>query len=97
MQTIGHGESREMSALDALVVAAESESVTKPDVEINAARPTIARITPDVNGGDPPVSGELLALDDDEIVIKSHHERVGSIAIHFPVTGYRISLESGTS
>ena len=42
-------------------------------------------------GGAPAVAGRILGLDVDEIVIARDDARVGTVAVHFPQVGYRVT------
>ena len=48
-------------------------------------------IQPDVNGGEQPVAGKIRFADAQTVVIDRFATDVGTIAVHFPRSGYRIS------
>lgn len=92
---IGHGKPSDMSAADALQIAKSSEPNTpehadaldplriKPGMAVN--------IVADVDGGEEPVSGSVRFIDRDTIAVLKRHERVGTVCIHFPRAGYRVT------
>ena len=90
----GHGTPEEMTAADALALAAASEpaSVTSPaDAEpsgIPVGRQVIVR--PDDTGRDE-VRGTLLSADGQELVIAHENSRVGRVNLHFPRAGFDVS------
>lgn len=93
---IGHGKPTEMSAAEALQIAQTSEPNTpehadshdplgiKPGMTVN--------VVADVDGGEEPVSGNVRYIDRDTIALLKQHERVGTVCIHFPRVGYRVTL-----
>ncbi len=94
---LGHGTSLDMTAKDALEVARAAESTATEGIEpfevqdLHPGQNVI--VTPDNHSAE--ITGTLLALSRDECIISSHHPRVGTIAIHFPRVGYRISRAPG--
>jgi len=93
---IGHGKPSAMSAAEALQIAKTSEPNTpeqadphdpmgiKPGMTVN--------VVADVDGGEEPVSGSVRYIDRDSIALLKRHEQVGSVCIHFPRVGYRVTL-----
>ncbi|MGB8694314.1 MAG: hypothetical protein WCD08_12485, partial [Steroidobacteraceae bacterium] len=47
------------------------------------------RVTPDDYGKDP-VVGELVTLERQEVALRRHDPRVGTVVTHFPRLGYRV-------
>lgn len=91
---IGHGRSTQMSAEDALAVArgAEPMPVThmKRHASIHGVAPGAAvKVTPDDNAR-VPVSGTLVAVDDDEIVLHRSDPQTGDLHLHFPRAGFEV-------
>ena len=43
-----------------------------------------------------PVAGTLVGLDTDEVVIRRHDERAGTLHVHFPRIGFQIRKDSRT-
>jgi glutathione S-transferase len=89
----GHGVPQPMSAADAIAVALAAEPQAPdlpPDGDPSGLKAgTEVVVTPDDTGRDP-VTGRLLAADAQEIVVRSHHPRVGAVNLHFPRAGYDV-------
>jgi glutathione S-transferase len=91
---IGHGNPVEMSATEALDVAANSDpqapglAASGDPSGLKLGREVV--VTADDTGRDP-VRGTLLAADARELVIRSEHPRVGALAIHFPRVGFDVA------
>ena len=49
-------------------------------------------VSPDVNGGEQPVTGTVRFADADTIVIDRHTDEVGNVCVHFPRAGYRVDV-----
>ncbi|MGH1480047.1 MAG: glutathione S-transferase family protein [Geminicoccales bacterium] len=92
---IGHGETKDLSAEDALDIAAKSEPTTPRHDDPGDRQGLTPGITVDVrpmeDGGDPPVTGEIRYIDAETIALHRTEERLGSLVVHFPRVGYRIS------
>jgi glutathione S-transferase len=97
VRAIGHGEVSDMSSQEALDIAAAGESETAERADPSdpqGLKPGMTvSIVPDVDGGDPPVSGPLRAVDRETISILHENDRAGQVCIHFPRAGYRVSVE----
>jgi hypothetical protein len=96
VRAIGHGSPSDMDPGEALDIARAAEPETgeladplDPQKLEPGMRVTIA---PDSDGGDPEVPGTAHAISRDTIAILSEHERVGTVCIHFPRAGYRVTL-----
>ncbi|RMF03329.1 MAG: glutathione S-transferase family protein [Alphaproteobacteria bacterium] len=92
---LGHGSPREMSARDALDVArtctpATPEKGDERDPQKLEPGMKIA-VTPAGKGGDPQVEGRLRYLDRYTVALVREDERVGTLCVHFPRVGYRVS------
>ena len=93
---IGHGSPQELSAAEALEIAARAVPM-EPNGDFAAAsllglKPgDQVSITPDDHGRDP-VIGRLLAVSAQEIVVRRHDERLGEINIHFPRAGFDAAM-----
>jgi hypothetical protein len=88
---IGHGRREEMSADEALGIAAKAspETVAKNDPDDPNGRKTgdKVRIVPD-DYGKIEVGGEIVSLSAQHIAIRRVDERVGEIVVHFPRAGF---------
>jgi len=91
---IGHGSFSEMTALEALEVARASPSSTAvladPGDPAGLVPGMTVAVTPEGDGGDPAVKGELISLSPEHVAITHSDERVGEVVVHFPKVGYRI-------
>ncbi len=94
MQSLGHGRCQALAAQQALAVARDSESETEARIDVldpQQLQPeTRVTIVPEGRGGDPPVAGEILRADLQEVAIRRSDQRVGDVVVHFPRVGYRI-------
>jgi glutathione S-transferase len=89
----GHGSRTEMAAEEALQVAMQSHSEAQARVDADdplaLAAGQLVRVSPD-DYGIVPVTGWLLRLTADEISIRRNDARAGTVAVHFPRSGYRV-------
>ncbi|MBV9247684.1 MAG: glutathione S-transferase family protein [Acetobacteraceae bacterium] len=91
VKALGHGRQQQMSTTDALAIGRDSQPVTphipaggdpsglKPGQRIT--------VTPDDMGRDP-VTGELVAADCQEIIIRRNDPTAGTVHVHFPRAGF---------
>lgn len=93
---LGHGESTPMSSADALRIASDAEPTTlrseDPGDPQGLAPGMSVAVAPDVDGGDPPVTGVVLAVSADTITLLRREPVVGNVAVHFPRAGYRVQV-----
>ena len=91
VRALGHGSSSELDGKAALRIAkdAQPQATRRADPGDPFGRKPGDRVqvVPDDTGRDP-VSGELLAISRDEIVILRSDEQVGEVAVHFPRVGF---------
>ena len=90
---LGHGSSVEMDAGAALDLAHNTEPEMVMPIESFDAPEGMtpgSRVTVTPLGEDSSAAGRLLYLDDDRIVLRCEHDRVGETNVHFPRLGYRI-------
>ena len=95
IRKIGHGKSVEIDAQQALSIAREAEPLVGKGVNAfykwNGLKPgRQVSVTPQGNGGDPAVNGELHSISEDTVCILRNDPLVGNIAVHFPVAGYQV-------
>ena len=95
VRAIGHGNQEEMLPGEALEIARMAEPETKEkadplDPQGLAPGMTVS-VTPDGDGGDPEVGGIVRMVTRDTIAILRDDEQVGSVCVHFPRVGYRVS------
>ncbi len=95
MKDIGHGNETEMQAEQALEIAKAATHTTPqhvdPDDPLGLKIGAKISITQDLDGGDPQVTGILQFADRETVAICHENDQVGTICIHFPRVGYRIS------
>jgi len=98
VQAIGHGRSSAMDAADALEIAARSETATPEQSDPQAARDPqglapgmVVGVVPATDSGDPVVTGTIRLVDRERIAILREDPRVGTVCVHFPRVGYRVS------
>ena len=93
---IGHGTVSDMSAEDAIFRAKESEPITAPAIDMldpQGLTPGMrVVVSPDLDGGEQPVEGEVVAATCDTIALRRQEPELGSIDVHFPRAGYRVEI-----
>ena len=92
VRAIGHGRRHEIEAASALQRAREAQPEPGRGVDpldpLGLVAGESVRVTPDDYGKDP-VTGELVTLEVQEIALRRHDPRVGTVVTHFPRIGYR--------
>jgi glutathione S-transferase len=95
VMAIGHGDPSDMGSAEALEIAANSEPRTPEfgdPLDPQGLEPGMdVTVVPLGNGGDPEVEGRVRHVSRDVIAITRDDPRVGSICVHFPRVGYRIT------
>jgi len=96
-KAIGHGSREEISAADALEIAARSEplsaTASDPD-DPNGLKPgDRVAVTPD-DYGRIPVIGEIVSSSAQHIAIRRADERAGEIVVHFPRAGFLVQTQA---
>ncbi len=90
---IGHGQRHEMAAVAALQCAQAAQPDPGRGVDpldpLGLAAGESVRVTPEDYGKDP-VVGELVTLETQEVALRRHDSRVGTVVTHFPRLGYRV-------
>ncbi len=90
MQAMGHGTRTEISADDAIAVAAAATPAAVKgsiDAPFTAGQPVLVKTD---GSGDAPVPGALAQLDPTGIVVLRDGARCGRIAVHFPRLGQMV-------
>lgn len=90
----GHGDVTDASAEAALASAAASEPVP-PELITSLSSTEIGtnvQVVP-TDYGKIPVSGKLVALSAEEIVIERVDDQIGNVMTHFPTIGFELSVE----
>ena len=93
VRAVGHGLREEMSADEALAIAAKAspETVAENDPDDPNGRKVgdKVRVVPD-DYGKVEVGGEIVSLSAQHIAIRRVDERVGEIVVHFPRAGFLV-------
>ena len=92
---IGHGDMSEMSADAAQNLAAAAEPLEVSHAGANdpqgLAPGMDVVVSPDLDGGEQPVAGTLVAANTERLVVRRTDPEVGNINVHFPRVGYRVT------
>ncbi len=95
VMAIGHGQMSPLSPEDAITRAAGCEPVDVQQQDANDpqgfATGTMVTVSPDLDGGEQPVEGELLAATIERITLKRSDAEAGTVHVHFPRMGYRMT------
>lgn len=96
---IGHGQMSELTPEDAHTHAANAEPValTHTDQQgdpqgLNAGMDVI--VSPDLDGGEQPVAGLLIAAESSRVTIARSEPGIGTVHVHFPRLGYRVEQQA---
>lgn len=96
---IGHGQMSDLSAEDAIARAAEAEPLPMAHDDVGDPQGLLAGmdvvVSPDLDGGEQPVAGKLVAATSDRVVVGRSDAEVGNINVHFPRVGYRVTVSAG--
>lgn len=95
MQSLGHGTRVDMSAQEALNLAASSEpmALTYDSTEADPSGLHLGQrvtVTPELLGHGTSVSGELIGLGTSQLTLRLHSQACGTVHVHFPRQGYRL-------
>ena len=93
---IGHGESSDLSAQEALDIAKASNTRTQSRIDQNDPQGfkegMKVSIQPGVDGGEVETIGNVHAVDSQTISIIRNDDRVDEVCVHFPRVGYRVEI-----
>jgi len=94
MQQLGHGQASDLSSGDAIAIASDATPRALPEEgkDTLVAQGRQVAVVPDGDGGDPPVIGELVFCNGDELIIARQNEQTGTTHVHFPQSGYRLDF-----
>jgi len=96
VRAIGHGTSNAMSAEDAIARAKFLEPSSDVGVAPNDPQAlqvgTLVTVSPDLDGGEQPVHGKVRYANADTIGIERTTDEVGTMCVHFPRAGYRVTI-----
>ncbi|MEO9685478.1 MAG: glutathione S-transferase family protein [Tateyamaria sp.] len=96
VRAIGHGTSNAMDAQEAIARAKLLEPASPTGVAAHDPQDlhvgTMVTVSPDLDGGEQPVDGKVRFADADTIGIERTTDDVGTVCVHFPRAGYRVSI-----
>ena len=96
VRAIGHGTSNAMSAEVAIARAKFLEPASDVGVAPNDPQAlqvgTLVTVSPDLDGGEQPVHGKVRYANADTIGIERTTDEVGTMCVHFPRAGYRVTI-----
>ena len=96
IEAIGHGSMLEMSPEDAIKIAKDKEPITKQNSDAfdpQGLKPGMrVTVSPDLDGGEQPVEGEVVATSANTITLLRKNTDIGYIGVHFPREGYRVDI-----
>ena len=97
VRAIGHATWSGMSAQDAIARAKSLEPTSDIGVAPNDPQDlqvgTLVTVSPDLDGGEQPVAGKVRHADAHTIAIERSSEEVGTVCVHFPRAGYRVTVQ----
>jgi glutathione S-transferase len=95
VRAIGHGTSSSMGADEAITRAHSLNPSSETGVAANDPQGLklgeTVTVSPDLDGGEQPVQGEVRYADANTIGIERTSPDVGAVCVHFPRVGYRIT------
>lgn len=96
VRALGHGTPREMTPEEAIDIARDVESIATTGVADHEPQGLEVgmhvTVEPDVNGGEQPVAGRVRFADAQTIGIERTTDEVGTVCVHFPRAGYRVTI-----
>jgi glutathione S-transferase len=95
VKAIGHGRPSDMSAAQAIEIARSAETTTPEHSDARdpqGLHPGLrVQVVPEGPGSDPAVTGNVRFIDRETVAVLHEDPRVGTVCIHFPRVGYRVS------
>lgn len=92
---IGHGVHEPMDSVQALVVAASAHGHAATAVQPDQGfEPGQAVTVSAMDYATDPVAGALVGLSADEVVLRRHDDRAGTVHVHFPRIGFQIKEQA---
>ena len=95
VRDLGHGSPSGMQPQEALDRARAHAPVARPGVADNDPQGLEVgmrvTVSPDVDGGEQPVAGEVVCADAETIAVERSGDDVGTVWVHFPRAGHRVS------
>ncbi len=95
MRAFGHGTASTISSSQAIAIAAGATTHAPADCDPGGgfAQGDSIRVTP-TDYAEDPVTGQLVGLTNDEVVIERVDPRAGRVHVHFPRIGFRLANAS---
>ena len=97
MKAIGHGSATDMTPAEALAVARGATPATAEaadPLDPQGLVPGMAvRVAPLTDRGETAVAGTLRAVGRDSVALTREGEGCGTVCVHFPRVGYRVSVD----
>ncbi len=91
MARFGHGERVDITSAEAVATAASATTHAAASVLPGQKLEAGLRVTVAATDyGTDPVTGALVGLDDEEIVVRRTDERAGTVHVHFPRAGFQV-------
>jgi glutathione S-transferase len=96
VKAIGHGRPTEMTSAAAIDAARDASPATPEQGDpldpqgLKPGQPV--SVVPDLDSGEPAVTGVVRLVDRDRIAILREDPRVGTVCVHFPRVGYRVRI-----
>ncbi len=93
----GHGEPSDMDAAEAIEIARQSTPTGLPDTAFSdpaGFEPGQAIAVAAVDYGGDEVAGTLIFQDEESIVIRREDDRAGTVHVHFPRFGFRMTART---
>jgi glutathione S-transferase len=94
VKALGHGQPAPMTSAEAIAIArAATPATPERDDPGDPQGLEVGRrvsVVPDLDSGEPAVSGTVRLVHRDRIAILREDERAGTVCVHFPRVGYRV-------
>lgn len=96
VNALGHGTMSDLSAAEALTIAASASPAHEQGVALHDPQGLsvgqAVAVSPDVNGGEQAVEGTLWAANADTVTVLRKTAEYGDLCVHFPRAGYRVAV-----
>ncbi len=96
VRALGHGSSSAMTPEACIERAKALNPASQSGVAANdpqgLAIGAAVTVSPDVDGGEQPVAGNVRFADSDTVVVERTSDEVGTVCVHFPRSGYRVAV-----
>ena len=93
---LGHGSMTDMTAQEAIDCAAAATPQTRSHVDpLDPQGLDLGMrvtVSPDLDGGEQPVTGEIVLATRDTVAVRRVEAEVGEVCVHFPRAGYRVDI-----